>query len=55
MILIGLPKGRIYKEIRQLLEDSGIHLKEDKRKLILVPQKRIFSFLFFEVGTFLSS
>ena len=34
MILIGLPKGRIYKEIRQLLENSGIHLKEDKRKLI---------------------
>ena len=32
MILIGLPKGRIYKEIRQLLENSGIHLKEDKRK-----------------------
>jgi len=34
MILIGLPKGRIYKEISQLLEDSGITLKEDKRKLI---------------------
>ena len=34
MILIGLPKGRIYKEIRQLLKFSGIDLKEDKRKLI---------------------
>ena len=34
MILIGLPKGRIYKEISQLLKDSGITLKEDKRKLI---------------------
>ena len=34
MILIGLPKGRIYKEISQLLNDSGITLKEDKRKLI---------------------
>lgn len=34
MILIGLPKGRIYKEIRQLLKISGIDLKEDKRKLI---------------------
>ena len=34
MILIGLPKGRIYKEIRQLLENSGIELREDKRKLI---------------------
>jgi len=34
MILIGLPKGRIYKEISQLLRDSGITLKEDKRKLI---------------------
>ena len=29
MILIGLPKGRIYKEIKQLLERSGIDLKED--------------------------
>ena len=35
MILIGLPKGRIYKEIRQLLKNSGIDFKEDKRKLIL--------------------
>ena len=34
MILIGLPKGRLYKEIRQLLKNSGIDLKEDKRKLI---------------------
>ena len=34
MILIGLPKGRIYNEISQLLNDSGITLKEDKRKLI---------------------
>ena len=34
MILIGLPKGRLYKEIRQLLKISGIDLKEDKRKLI---------------------
>ena len=35
MILIGLPKGRIFKEIRHLLKNSGIDLKEDKRKLIL--------------------
>tara|TARA_B100000242_G_scaffold134627_1_gene95689 strand:- start:1208 stop:1813 length:606 start_codon:yes stop_codon:yes gene_type:complete len=34
MILIGLPKGRIYKEIREQLNNSDINLKEDKRKLI---------------------
>ena len=34
MILIGLPKGRLFKEIRHLLKISGIDLKEDKRKLI---------------------
>ena len=43
MILIGLPKGRIYKEIRQLLKFSGIDLKEDKRKLIFgSSEKNIF-------------
>ena len=34
MILVGLPKGRIYKEIKHLLKESGIDLSEDKRKLI---------------------
>lgn len=34
MILIGLPKGRIYKEIREQLNNADITLKEDKRKLI---------------------
>tara|TARA_B100000941_G_scaffold93747_1_gene65104 strand:+ start:1428 stop:2033 length:606 start_codon:yes stop_codon:yes gene_type:complete len=34
MILIGLPKGRIYKEIREQLNNADINLKEDKRKLI---------------------
>ena len=35
MILVGLPKGRIYKEIKHLLKESGIDLSEDKRKLIV--------------------
>ncbi len=44
MILIGLPKGRIYEEIRQLLKNSGIEVKEDKRKLIFGSSQRNIQF-----------